>query len=192
MKQGLRAVAVVALLGLHPAIAGTTVWNAVSDFSTSSNPSGAWAYGHGSAGWTFLAFPDSSTFLSGPTDLWERCPGCAPPSEASGGKGAIPYVGKNVGGTAYNWATVVVPTGVLWVHPGKTWDTLVQWTVPTAGSYSYSGEFELLDIHPTGIIGEVFGGEIGNATKLYSGTLLGPGANQSTMTPGSRKPSSEL
>ena len=47
-----------------------------------------------------------------------------------------------------------------------------------------SGEFELLDIHPTGIIGEVFGGEIGNAKELYSGTLTGPGANQSTKTPG--------
>ena len=60
----------------------------------------------------------------------------------------------------------------------------MQWTAPTAGTYSYSGEFELLDIHPTGVIGEVFGGEIGNATELYSGTLTGPGANQSTMTPG--------
>jgi hypothetical protein len=28
MKQGLRAVAVVALLGLYPATAATTVWNA--------------------------------------------------------------------------------------------------------------------------------------------------------------------
>jgi hypothetical protein len=88
-------------------------------------------------------------------------------------------------GAAYNWTTVVVPTGVLWVHPGKRWDTLVQWTAPTAGTYSYSGEFELLDIHPTGVIGEVFGGQIGeDATELYSGTLTGPGAKESTMTPG--------
>ena len=82
-------------------------------------------------------------------------------------------VAENMG-AAYNWSTVVVPTGVLWVHPGKFWDSLVQWTAPTAGTYSYSGKFELLDIHPTGIIGEVFGGEIGNAKKLYSGTLTGP------------------
>jgi hypothetical protein len=182
MRQGLRAVAVVALLGLHPAMAGATVWNAVSDFSTSSNPNGAWAYGHGSAGWTFLAFPDSSTFSSGPTDLWERCPGCAPPNA---GGGAIPIVGKNVGGTAFNWRTVVVPTGVLWVHPGKRTDVLVQWTAPAAGTYSYSGKFEILDIAPTGVVGRVFGGQIhGDATLLYSGLLKGPGANQSTMTPG--------
>ena len=66
-------------------------------------------------------------------------------------------VAENMGAT-YNWTTVVVPTGVLWVHPGKVRDTLVQWTAPTAGIYSYSGEFELLDIHPTGVIGEVFAG----------------------------------
>jgi len=171
LKQGLRAAALVALLGLNPAVAAaTTVWDAVSDFSTSSNPNGAWAYGRGFAGSTFLAFPDSSTFSSGPTDFWERCAGCAPPNT---GRGAIPIMGENMG-APFNWLSVVVPTGVLWVHPGSRREVLVQWTAPTAGTYSYSGEFELLDIHPTGIIGEVFGGEIGNARKLYSGTLLGP------------------
>jgi hypothetical protein len=83
-------------------------------------------------------------------------------------------------GAAYNFETALVPPGVLWVHPGSVLDVLVQWTAPTAGSYSYSGEYELLDINPTGVIGQVFE----NATELYSRTLTGPGANQSTMTPG--------
>ncbi len=166
MKQGLRAVAVVALLGLHPAIASATVWNAVSDFSISSNPNEDWAYGYGAAGSTFSADSNDRTFSLGPTDLWSRYRG--DPINLPVGN---PMVAENMG-AAYNWTTVVVPTGVLWVHPGKTWDTLVQWTAPTAGSYSYSGEFELLDIHPTGVIGEVFAG----ATELYSGTLTGPGA----------------
>ncbi len=178
MKQGLRAVAVVALLGLHPAIAAATVWNAVSDFSTSSNPNGAWTYGYGAAGSSFSKDSIASTFSLGPTDLWSRYRG--DPVYLYKGN---PMVAENMGAT-YNWTTVLVPTGVLWLHPGKTWDSLVQWTAPTAGTYSYSGEFELLDIHPTGIIGEVFGGEIGNARELYSGTLTGPGANQSTKTPG--------
>jgi hypothetical protein len=95
------------------------------------------------------------------------------------GKGTTPIVGENMG-AAYNFETVVVPTGVLWVHPGSVLDVLVQWTTPTAGSYSYSGEYELLDTHPTGVIGEVFAG----ATELYSGTLTGPGAKESTVTPG--------
>jgi len=178
MKRGLRAVAVVALLGLHPVIASATVWNAVSDFSTSSNPNGAWEYGYGTAGQTFSADSDTRTFSLGPTPLWSRYRD--DPITLPDGN---PMVAENMG-AAYNWSTVVVPTGVLWVHPGKVWDTLVQWTAPTAGTYSYSGEFELLDINPTGIIGEVYGGQVGDATELYSGLLLGPGANQSTMTPG--------
>jgi hypothetical protein len=175
MKQGLRAVAIVALLGLHPAVAAaTTVWDAVSDFSSSSNPNGAWAYGHGIPGWTFLPFSNKSTFSSGPTDFWALT--TAPT--------AIPYVGKNMG-AAYNWGTVVVPTGVLWVHPGKRSDVLVQWTAPTTATYSYSGKFELLDISPTGVVGRVLGGTIhGDDTLLFWGALTGPGANQSTMTPG--------
>ena len=178
MKQGLTAVAVVALLGLHPAIATATVWNAVSDFSISSNPNEDWAYGYGTAGSTFSLDSTASTFHLGPTDLWSRHRG--DPVYLRNGN---PMVAENMG-AAYNWTTVVVPTGVLWVHPGKRWDTLVQWTAPTAGTYSYSGEFELLDIHPTGIIGEVFAGE----TELYSGTLTGPGAKQSTKIPGESEP----
>jgi hypothetical protein len=182
-KQALRAAAVMALLGLHPAVAAATaVWDAVSDFSGSSNPSGAWAYGHGVPGWTFLLFPDSSTYSVGPTDFWERCPGCAPPNL---GKGAIPFVSKNMG-AAYNFGgSVVVPAGVLFVHPGSLSDVLVQWTAPTTGSYSYSGKFELLSTVPTGVVGRVFGGTIhGNDTLLFWGLLKGPGANLSTMTPG--------
>jgi len=180
MKQGLRAVAVVALLGLHPAIAAATVWNVVSDFSISSNPNGAWAYGRGApAGgtpeWDFVPLPYTSTFSQGPTDFWERTAGGAPPR----GKGTIPIVGENMG-AAYNFETALVLPGVLWLHPGSVLDVLVQWKAPTAGSYSYSGEYELLDTHPTGVIGQVFE----NATELYSRTLTGPGANQSTMTPG--------
>ncbi len=119
----------------------------------------------------------ASTFQLGPTDLWSRYHG--DPVYLRNGN---PMVAENLG-AAYNWTTVVVPTGVLWVHPGKLWDTLVQWTAPTAGTYSYSGEFELLDIHPTGVIGEVFG-ESRDATELYSGTLTGPGAKESTITSG--------
>jgi hypothetical protein len=176
MKQSLRAVAVVALLGLHPAVAGaTTVWDAVSDFSISSNPNGAWAYGHGVPGWTFLPFSNKSTFSQGPTDFWE---------EFTNAPSTIPYVSKNMGAT-YSLTTSVALAGVLWVHPGKRSDVLVQWTAPTTGTYSYSGKFELLDAFPTGVVGRVFGGQIhGNDTLLFWGELTGPGANLSAMTPG--------
>jgi hypothetical protein len=175
-KQGLKAVAPVALLGLHPAVAtATTVWDAVSDFSISSNPNGAWAYGNGISGWTFLPFSNKSTFSQGPTDFWERF---------TNAPSTIPYVGEDMG-AAYALTTSVALPGVLWVHPGKASEVLVQWTAPTTGSYSYSGKFELLDAFPTGVIGKVFGGQIhGDDTLLFWGALKGPGANLSTKTPG--------
>ena len=127
------------------------------------------------AGRDFLALSYTSTFSQGPTDFWERTAGGAPPT----GKGTIPIVGENMG-AAYNFETALVLPGVLWLHPGSVLDVLVQWTAPTAGTYSYSGEYELLDINPTGVIGQVFE----NATELYSRRLTGPGANQSTMKSG--------
>jgi hypothetical protein len=117
MKQGLRAVAVVALLGLHPAIAAATVWNAVSDFSISSNPNEDWAYGYGIAGWTFFADSNASTFSQGPTDLWSRYPG--DPNNLHIGN---PMVAENMG-AAYNYQTVVVPRffGYTQVSPTIPW-----------------------------------------------------------------------
>jgi hypothetical protein len=105
MKQDLRAVAVAALLGLHPAIAAAAVWNVVSDFSIGSNPNGAWAYGYGAAGSSFVADSSASTFHLGPTDLWSRHRG--DPVYLRNGN---PMVAENMG-AAYNWTTVVVPTG---------------------------------------------------------------------------------
>jgi hypothetical protein len=108
MKQRLRAVAVVALLGLHPAIAAATVWNAVSDFSTNSNPNLAWAYGYG-FGSSFFADSNNKTnktFSYGPTDLWSRYPG--DPNNLYVGN---PMVAKNVGATFF-LGTALVPTGV--------------------------------------------------------------------------------
>jgi hypothetical protein len=66
------------------------------------------------------------------------------------------------------------------VHPGPSQDVLVQFTAPKSGRYAYSGGFELLDNNPSGVIGEVYD----NGKQLYSGTLTGPGANLTSLTPG--------
>ena len=89
----------------------------------------------------------------------------------------VPLVGENVSGAPYNFGTVMVASGVLWVHPGPSTDVLVQFTAPTSGTYTYSGLFELLDTSPSGVIGEIYD----NGTKLYTGPLTGPGANQATL-----------
>jgi hypothetical protein len=149
--------------------ANTITYDAVTDFSA-SNPSGAWSYGTGTVGSSFVPFTQYGAADAGITGLtgW------------STGSGSPPYAGLNTTGSTIVTGTVMLPTNVLDLHPGPATDTIVRWTAPAAGTYSISGLFELLDIAPTGIIGEIFD----NGTQLYSQLLTGPGANQATETPG--------
>ena len=164
------AILAAALSATAPANAAT--YDAVGDFSIASNPNGVWAYGTGLAGSTFTALPVSGTSLLGSNsfDYWQ----VTDPVDL------VPLVGKNVGSDPIIFSTVLVPTGVLEVHPGPSTDTIVQFTAPTAGSYTLSTSFELLDISPSGVTAEVYN----NGTQLFSDTLTSPGANQGTDTPG--------
>lgn len=165
-------VSTVALMGAMSTQAKATVYDAVNDFSISQNPNGPWAYGTGTGGSTFALMPNAeSNGFAGPNfQYWQ----------VSNPVYSVPLIGKNIGGSTLTSGTVVIPTGELLIHPGQATDVIVQWTAPTAGTYSYAGGFELLDINPTGVIGEVFK----DGTQLYSGLLTGPGADQATLTPG--------
>jgi hypothetical protein len=164
------AILAAALSTAAPASAAT--YDAVGDFSIASNPNGAWAYGTGVAGSSFTALPDAHSGLFGSPnfDYWQ----VADPVDL------VPLVGKNTGAGPIVSSTVLIPTGVLDIHPGPDTDTIVQWTAPTAGKYTLSTSFELLDITPSGVIAEVYD----NGAQLFTSTLTSPGANQGTDTPG--------
>ncbi|MGO8737645.1 hypothetical protein [Rhodoblastus sp.] len=148
-----------------------TSGSVVSGFSINNgNPNGVWAYGEGTAGSTFTAFSNKFSTGFGPVDYWQ----------SSNPVYSVPLVGENTGSSPYVAGTLMIPTGVLWVHPGQNDDVLVQFTAPKSGNYDYAGGFELLDTSPTGVIGEIFD----NGTQIYSGALTGPGANQGTLAPG--------
>jgi hypothetical protein len=126
------------------------------------------------AGTSFTAYSYSNSTYAGAAnvDYWAN------------GQDTVPEVGKNVGGSnATCCSTVLIPPGVLWIHPGQSGDTdtIVQWTAPANGNYSYAGSFAILDTSPTGVIGEVFK----NASALYSGVLTGPPASLSGTIGGS-------
>ena len=149
-----------------------TTWNAVTDFSTSANPNGAWAYGEGQAGVSFTAFTQAWTNLTGPitftgsstVQYWQST---SPTS-------LVPLIGENFGpaGASTCCSTVLIPTDVLWMHPGQSDDAILQWTAPASGTYSFSGTLALLDNSPTGVLAEGFK----NATLLGSTTLISPAA----------------
>ena len=159
--------AVVGFL-LASGAAHATVYDVASDFSIGSNPNGVWSYGEGTAGSSFTAFTNKFSTGFNTAQYWQ----------SSTPVFSVPLVG--VSSTTFFTGTVLVPAGVLWIHPGPSSDVLVQFTAPTTGTYKYSGSFELLDNNPSGVIGEIYAG----SSQLYSGTLTGPGADLSLLTPG--------
>jgi hypothetical protein len=141
------------------------------DFSAASNPNGPWDYGYGVAGSTFNLFT-----VADPGPPFERW---TVPDPVLG----TPAVVENTTGSPIVVGTVLIPEHALAFHPGPSVDTMVRWTAPAAGDYSYSGYFDLLDILPSGIVGEVFA----NSQQLFSGELTGPGADPAADAPGGRE-----
>jgi PEP-CTERM motif-containing protein len=150
--------------------AHATTWNAVTDFSTSTNPNGAWSYGEGNAGTSFTAFTQAFTNSGGPLTI---SGGSVQYWESSSSNFGVPLIGENFGpGVGTCCSTVLIPTGVLWIHPGQSDDAILRWTAPVAGIYSFSGTLALLDTSPTGVLAEGFK----NGTLLGSTTLTSPAA----------------
>jgi hypothetical protein len=152
----LAAAASVVALGLAAAAPSqaATIWDAVADFSTTSSTgvNGVWSYGwDGGAGFTAYSTmtQNGGTCFAG-ISCWQS-PG---PDLAY----SVPLVAKTIGPGIVNFLTVVQPSDVLNLHPGATQpdmltdiDSIVRFTAPTAGHYSFSGFFEALDTNPSGV-----------------------------------------
>ncbi|WP_210291529.1 PEPxxWA-CTERM sorting domain-containing protein [Tardiphaga robiniae] len=150
-------------------VAQAATYDVVADFSIAANPNGVWAYGEGIVGTSFTPFVVSNS--TSQAIAWVT----STPSLGA------PAVIKNIQGSPFTAATAVFPTNVLDFHPGLATDVIIQFTAPTAGVYSYSGLYEILDyVNPTGIVGKIFK----NDQQLFSQELLGPAANASTLQPG--------
>lgn len=162
-KPAAMGAAVLLLSALSQSSASAATYDAVAGFS-SSNPSGSWTYGAGTLGTSnFTAFDHyTSNCTTAGFACWQ------PPVTSLN----VPLVGLNQTSSTINSGTVVIPTGVLDIHPGQSTDVIVQWTAPAAGTYDIEGFFELLDVSPSGVIGSVYNG----SNLLYTGTLTGPGA----------------
>ena len=166
MQSARHTVTLTILLTLLTAASVAQTWDATKDFGP-SNPNGVWSYGDGITGTSFTLY---SFYYIDCGDLW-------------GVKGIVcwttqthdvPFVSFNTTGDWLSFWGIVIPPDVLFLHPGPDdgQDTIVQWTAPVAGTYYIHGFFEILDSHPTGIVGLVFR----NGTPLFRGELLGPPA----------------
>jgi hypothetical protein len=180
-----------------------SVWDAVADFNlTGTNPlsSNPWAYGNESTlGGAFTPLASYQNVNVPGVNMFEYFWGLYNNGFSGAGGNQI---GKNTsGGTiVVNASTPIVwPNDVLLVAPGGIYSqgfgptlsapdfSVVQWTAPTAGSYSLSGTFTNLqasgaDLHilvnGTSIYSNNLNGSTGPNPQPFSATNLNLGPKQ--------------
>jgi hypothetical protein len=145
-KAVLAAVLTLAL----PLSAQAVSYNAVAQFSLAGNPNGVWSYGYGVGGSSFNTMNVASV----------SCITYAGTSCFSVG-GGLPIIGRNETASPITIAgTALIPTDVLWMHPGDAdnLDSILRFTAPVAGDYSFAGAFSRLDFtgNGDGVVVSVF------------------------------------
>lgn len=161
------AFALLSVLGV-PVAGQAATYDAVSSFALGPAPASPFSYGFriGAAGFTLY---DAST---------ASCAGIAglACNYSSGfNNNMLPAVGRNTTGALIQTGSVRVPTNELFLHPvGQNsglaaGDTVVRFTAPSAGLYSVSGLFQILDVSASGVAVSVEGG-----TAAFLQALTGP------------------
>lgn len=113
-------------------------YDAVRDFSITSNPNGVWSYGWQSSLGSPLnlyTVTDSTTF-----------PGLSAWLETGMTMYAPPFVGHNDTQGTVCYRAFCVPRGYLHIHPGANNElSVVRWTAPTSGTFFLQGAVRGLD-----------------------------------------------
>ena len=123
----------IALAGLQTARADS--YDAVSDFTAGSNPSGAWSYLYASSVGSALTPLTAASNLAG-VGIPFFSDGQSVPTSV--------VVARNTTGSTASYETIVQPTDLLEVDP-ESLVADVRWTAPAAGTYSVSGLFQGID-----------------------------------------------
>ena len=113
-------------------------YDAVRDFSITSNPNGVWSYG-------WLLSVGSSLNLYTVTDT-TTFPGLSAWLETGMTMYNPPFVGHNDTDTTFCYRSFCVPPGYLHLHPGVNDElSVVRWTAPTSGTFQLQGAVRGLD-----------------------------------------------
>jgi hypothetical protein len=139
------------LCGCTPGREGDALFSAVKQFSTATNPNGAWSYLYEEA-----LFTQTNCCLD-TLSYWEN--GRADPTFAS--------LAANSTGTTQSFDTVVLPPYAVDMNPEATASVAVRWTAPEQGIYNVKGHFAGIDLaqvtHPVAIFV--------NGAEVYSNTI---------------------
>ncbi len=130
-------------------------FNAVNDFSATSNPSGAWSYGYKAT---------SSSAFTRYTGNGQPWAGISSWSLYDGGKPYLMVAKNTTGSTTTYGGSIVQPADLLNLHPGPGGEqSTVRWTAPSAGTYQIKGRFQGIDTV----------GTTTNVLILYKGVQVG-------------------
>ena len=144
-----------------------SAYNAVSDFSKTSNPNGAWSYGwEPSLGGAFTLNSGERSPYPG-LDTWE--------GPDNGGDFNLPFVSFNHSGLTLDHASgISQPANMLNLHPSFTGKfSVLRWTAPSSGSMHVVGLFKGIDTRNTTTDVHVLQN---SATSLVSANINGFGS----------------
>lgn len=116
-------------------------YDAVKDFSLTSNPNGVWSYGWVSSLGAPLNFYTFGDYSCPPPNvpLWHTQQDC----------GLQAYIGHNDTDQLICYDTWCLPPRYLQAHPGAHRElTVVRWTAPSSGDFLIQGQFVGLDCTP--------------------------------------------
>ncbi|NJM52198.1 MAG: fibronectin type III domain-containing protein [Blastocatellia bacterium] len=123
-------------INISPKLPPSGIYNAVNDFSTTSNSNGAWWYGEGG----YKGYTDNGQIVNG-VSAWSL--------NASGR--CCSMVAKNTTGSSLTYQGVInQPPDMLNLHPGVYGEkATVVWRSPVAGYFRVVGRFQGIDMAGT-------------------------------------------
>jgi hypothetical protein len=141
----------VGAIGVVASNASATIWNAAADFSSSSNPVGAWSYGTRATA--------DGTALSLLTDSFSFTPTVGGWIDTANSVIGTPTIYANSGPDPVSFGTVTVAGNSLAMHPAPTGFgpggsrefAVVRWTAPVGGIIAVTGSFLAFDIGATDV-----------------------------------------
>lgn len=111
-------------------LAVAQAYDAATDFDLVNNPSGVWSYGY-SPNFSSISLFTTQFALAPAVEGWRR----TSPSE--------PWIAKNTTASLVTFGTASIKAGQLTLHPSNDGSrSLIRFTAPTAGLYSFSAAFE--------------------------------------------------
>jgi type IV secretory pathway VirB3-like protein len=140
--------------------------NPVNGFSSASNPSGAWSYGHANSdlsGFTkYTSNGPIDDYGNANLDAWFTT-----------GRD-FPNVTHNHTGTTQEYGGAIQPSDMLMLHPGADGKkSVLRWAAPSSGTFTIRGRFEGIEQRNRGTTSDVT--VLHNTTPLFSSQINGFG-----------------